>query len=240
MTSQRQIQSNRRNAAKSTGPRTAGGKQRAAQNARRHGLTAETVITPLEDAEDYAAFEESITSTFEAESAVERELILRLASLLWRLRRATIIETGLLQIQGDILRERRSTRSTQTPSPDYVITSIIPLRPLRESIFTDDVWSEARNCPNDQSEPDQQSLPPGEPTASPDVRFDLARCFLRLANLDSGVFERLGRYETALWRQVRQTLFTLEAFRWHPPNGRHPGGSFTGRPVMRAHLDDCV
>jgi hypothetical protein len=30
----------------------------------------------------------------------------------------------------------------------------------------------------------------------------LTYCFLRLANLDSGVFERLNRYEAALWRQT--------------------------------------
>jgi hypothetical protein len=41
---------------------------------------------------------------------VERELILRLASLLWRLRRATTIETGLLQIQADNLHEFRKAR----------------------------------------------------------------------------------------------------------------------------------
>ena len=51
-------------------------------NAVRHGLTAETVIGALEDAEDYKAFEASITADYDAQSAVERELVLRLASLL--------------------------------------------------------------------------------------------------------------------------------------------------------------
>ena len=39
MTSARQVKSNRRNARRSTGPRTAAGKQVVASNARRHGLT---------------------------------------------------------------------------------------------------------------------------------------------------------------------------------------------------------
>ena len=38
---------------------------------------------------------------------------------------------------------------------------------------------------------------------------ELTSCFLRLANLDNGVFERLGRYETALWRQIAQMLLLL-------------------------------
>jgi hypothetical protein len=86
MTSLKQIEANRRNAENSTGPRS---------------LTAETVIEPLEDAEDYAAFEEAIAASFDPETAVERELILRLASLLWRLRRATSIETALFQMKTE-------------------------------------------------------------------------------------------------------------------------------------------
>ena len=110
MTSFRQIEANRRNARLSTGPITEEGKKRSRQNALRHGLTAETVIDALEDAEDYAAFELAITSDNDAQTAVERELVLRLASLLWRLRRATAIESGLFKIQAKhllLFRQRR-------------------------------------------------------------------------------------------------------------------------------------
>ena len=100
----KQIEANRRNALKSTGPTSAEGKQRSRCNAVRHGLTAETVIGALEDAEDYKAFEAAIIADYDAQSAVERELVLRLASLLWRLRRATTMETGLFEIQADHLR----------------------------------------------------------------------------------------------------------------------------------------
>jgi hypothetical protein len=57
MTSYRQIAANRRNALRSAGPKTVAGKQVSRCNAVRHGLTAETVISALEDAEDYKAFE---------------------------------------------------------------------------------------------------------------------------------------------------------------------------------------
>ncbi len=67
----------------------------------RHGLTAETIVATLEDAEDYQAFEAAVTSDYDAESAVERELVLRLASVLWRLRRATGMETALINFMAD-------------------------------------------------------------------------------------------------------------------------------------------
>ena len=113
MTSFRQIEANRRNASKSTGPITEEGKQRSRCNAVRHGLTAETVIGALEDAEDYQAFEAAIIADYDVQSAVERELVLRLASLLWRLRRATTTETGLFEIQADYLREFRQGCQSQ-------------------------------------------------------------------------------------------------------------------------------
>src|SRR6476620_6046091 len=100
MTSFQQMDTNRRNAQFSTGPVTDEGKRRSRQNAVRHGLTAETVIDALEDANDYASFEMAVTADYDVQSAVERELVLRLASLLWRLRRATAIESGLFKIEA--------------------------------------------------------------------------------------------------------------------------------------------
>src|ERR1700752_2079877 len=110
MTSFRQIQANRRNAQLSTGPVTEEGKRRSRQNAVRHGLTAETVIDALEDSEDYAAFEMAVTADYDAQSSVERDFVLRLASLLWRLRRATAIESGLFKIQAKHLLHFRQGR----------------------------------------------------------------------------------------------------------------------------------
>src|SRR4051812_42944250 len=113
MTSFKQIEANRRNARRSTGPNTDEGKLRSRQNAVRHGLTAETVISALENADDYQAFEATIIADYDAQSAVERELVLRLASLLWRIRRATTMETGLFKIQARHLLDFRRKRDPQ-------------------------------------------------------------------------------------------------------------------------------
>jgi hypothetical protein len=126
MSSSKQIEANRRNALKSTGPATAEGKQRSRCNAVRHGLTAETVIGALEDAEDYKALEAAITADYDAQSAVERELVLRLASLLWRLRRATTMETGLFEIQAEHLRDFKHSRQIDPKSRKIVYAMFRP------------------------------------------------------------------------------------------------------------------
>ena len=199
MTSVRQIEANRRNALRSTGPQTDEGKQRASQNAVRHGLTAETVIVPLEDADDYQAFEQAVTADYDGETAVERELVLRLASLLWRLRRATSVETGLLRIAHDPAMDRDPPQETEENS------AVAPLFPRGQP---------TAGQFNERGSKGHDALPTSE------VELDVARRFLRLADIDNGVFERLGRYEAALWRQLRQTLFTLEALRWRTSNSR--------------------
>src|SRR5246127_236490 len=120
MTSFRQIEANRKNAHRSTGPRTAEGKRQPRRHALRHGRTAETVLDGLEGSEDYRAFEAAVTADYDAQTAVERELVLRLASLLWRLRRATSMETGLFEIQAEHLHGYRHTRQLPASSRDVI------------------------------------------------------------------------------------------------------------------------
>src|SRR3974390_1890845 len=122
MSSLKQIEANRRNALKSTGPTSTEGKERSRCNAVRHGLTAETIIADLEDAEDCQAFEAAIIADYDAQTAVERELILRLASVLWRLRRAIGIESGIFES----MTERSDPPSGGAPDRLYVVTAIPP------------------------------------------------------------------------------------------------------------------
>ena len=199
MTSFRQIEANRRNARKSTGPTTEQGKQRSRCNAVRHGLMAETVIGALEDAEDYRAFEATIVADYDAQSAVERELVLRLASLLWRLRRATTMETGLFDIQADHLKGLGSCNTIQPSS-----------RQLLYALF------EPRALAGDNEVPTS-----AEHFAKRTI--DFARCFLRLSNLPNYALDRLSRYEAILWRQVAQTLIALgDLDRRKPQERRRP------------------
>jgi hypothetical protein len=213
MTSYRQIEANRHNALESTGPRTDAGKRASRCNAIRHGLTAETVIGALEDADDYKAFEAAVIADYDAQSAVERELVLRLASLLWRLRRATRIETGLFEIQDEHLRNYRHVHQL-LPHSRSVIHSVFG----QTNAECDD--------PRDASR---------RPVKVSEMKFngpaiEFAQCFLRLANLPNFSLDRLSRYEATLWRQAGQILFTLDALDRRKPRERSRRFPFHNQP----------
>jgi hypothetical protein len=75
------------------GGRWGEGKQQSRRNALQHGLIAETIIDGLEDSEDHRALEAAVIAEYDARTTLQRELVLRLASFLWRLRRIILIET---------------------------------------------------------------------------------------------------------------------------------------------------
>jgi hypothetical protein len=191
MTSLKQIEANRRNALKSTGPTTPEGKVRSRRNALRHGLTAETVIAALEDAEDYQAFEATVIADYDAESAVERELVLRLASVLWRLRRATGIETALFE---SVIAQFGNVKH------DYIRPTLVEAANLSDQ-------NQIQLVAAQQSDAAAQNEP------SFDAKKNIGDCFLRLAELPTFPLDRLSRYEHLLWRQARQIVFTLESSR---------------------------
>ena len=213
MTSWRQIEANRRNSRKSTGPTTEGGKLMSRRNAVRHGLCAETVIEILEDIEDYKGFEAAIIADYDAQTAIERELVLRLASLLWRIGRATSIETDLLRIQAEILCNHRDVCEAPCKpeqSQDVLYRVIKVATPPSQRKDSGDAWDDDDSTQAQGKECDHTVRSATYPV---DPSRELTHCFQRLAHLDNGVFERLGRYEAALWRQVAQTLFVLQSAR---------------------------
>jgi len=166
-------------------------------------------IGALEDAEDYKAFEAAIIADYDVQSAVERELVLRLASVLWRLRRATTMETGLLEIQAGYRRILKHERQSQ-PGPQQI-------NPASSA--------GAYSVDADVSPPCPGSAKATQVRTNLGSKFlhsatDLATCFLRLANLPSFPLDRLSRYEAILWRQASQIVFALDVLDRRKPQER--------------------
>jgi len=110
-TTPRQLVANRRNARKSTGPRTDEGKAIAATNAMKHGLLSGLQVLPrLESQEDWDAHFSQVITDLRPAGVLEGALAERVALLLWRLGRVaryerTITATALENSENDMGRE---------------------------------------------------------------------------------------------------------------------------------------
>jgi len=102
-----QLAANRANAAKSTGPRTEEGKKRSSQNARRHGITAQTTVMTDEDRVKHDEFCSKIVADLAPVGSMETFLASSVAEEAWRLNHAraqcdNIVAIGHFDGTGDI------------------------------------------------------------------------------------------------------------------------------------------
>jgi len=200
-------------------------RRRSRRRAWRDGLADQTVVRNVEDIRDYRAFERLLIRSIDPRTAIELALIHRLANLLWRLRRASAIETGLFEIQGELLLAR-----WQAPSPGPSQPGTHPI-PTRVNGHTKGPGSDGRRHPAGNQEPLPTSVGPLGPCSKART---IAQCFLRLSNLDPTLLDRVGSYEARLWRQAAQTIWTLDAMRRPPsPPTRRP----FRKPVARFYWD---
>jgi hypothetical protein len=179
-------------------------RRRSRRRAWRDGLADQTVVKALEHVRSYRAFERALIASVDPRSALELALVHRLASLLWRLRRASAIETGLFEIQAKLLSTRGQAPSRGASQPGTATGA------------NGHSKAPGSNGRDDRPARDQEPL---SMSMRPPIGLShaLAQCFLRLSNLDPTLLDRVGSYETRLWRQAAQTIWTLEAMRQPPP-----------------------
>src|SRR6202167_5396816 len=98
MTSEKQIEANRRNALLSTGAKTEEGRNRSRMNALRHGLTGQVTTMTDEDRAAHDQFSKALINDLAPEGAMETQLAQRIATDSWRLNRASAIEDNLFAL----------------------------------------------------------------------------------------------------------------------------------------------
>jgi hypothetical protein len=114
MASRKQLEANRRNAKRSTGPRSQAGKARSRLNSRKHGLTAKMLVIGGEDADQFEELRGELMQQHDPQTALECELVERLSGLLWRLRRVPFFEAAIIDARQSQVAEE--TRSRQLPA----------------------------------------------------------------------------------------------------------------------------
>src|ERR671911_228393 len=119
MTSEKQIQANRRNAHKSTGPKTPEGKEAVRLNATKHGLRSQEVLLPGDDGEALKELDENLRAELQPVGELENLLVDGIVAAHWRLRRLRRVEAGIFAWQ---LYEELAERAQQE-AESYVSTS---------------------------------------------------------------------------------------------------------------------
>jgi hypothetical protein len=96
MTTGKKAEANRRNALRSTGPKTGEGLLACKSNALRHGLRAVQTVVPGEDPGEWEAHRAAVVADLRPEGAVELALAEDVAVKLWRLGRVVRYEADLI------------------------------------------------------------------------------------------------------------------------------------------------
>ena len=97
MATLKQLDANRRNALKSTGPRTSDGKAAASLNSLRHGLRARTVILPGEDPEEFIQLCADLEAEWRPQSRTEQFYLEQVAVSQWKLTRMEAAEASVCE-----------------------------------------------------------------------------------------------------------------------------------------------
>src|SRR5215216_6959061 len=123
MTSEKKTEANRRNALKSTGPKTPEGKAAVRLNALKHGLLSQEILLPGEDEEALRELGQSLRAELRPVGELESLLVDRIIASYWRLRRLGRVEAGIFawDLYGDLARRANEEVSSHTKPPIHEI-----------------------------------------------------------------------------------------------------------------------
>ncbi len=122
MATESQTNANRENAQKSTGPKTAEGKQRSSLNAMKFALTGRTVMLPTDDLEVYEKFLEQWTVALKPIGIKELEYVRTIVDCKWRLNRIRSSEDAVYALDQNRYSDQINTGQIQT---DIVVASAL-------------------------------------------------------------------------------------------------------------------
>ena len=120
-TSIKRINANRENAKKSTGPKTTSGKFRSCRNAFKHGLDSRKHLIIGEDVKEFQEMKESYIKMLEPSNILEVEDCMQIIAMSWKIRRFSVVETGLYN--QDMMQQLKSSTNELTATllkrPDF-------------------------------------------------------------------------------------------------------------------------
>jgi hypothetical protein len=181
---------NRRNALKSTGPKSAEGIARATGNGTTHGIFCRSLVLAGECNDEFILFREQIVQSLSPQDLTELGLVDQIVSAYWRLRRVQAAEQFLHEARAEQIEEDAEKESHR----------------LAKVLLSDE---------DDDEETDEQTIrrrqeylaaiQAGEITAAATLAI--------VCGDDDPSFDRLSRYEQRLTGQIHRSLRDLEKLR---------------------------
>jgi hypothetical protein len=195
MTSDKQADANRRNALKSTGPKTPEGKAVTRLNAVKHGLLSKDVLLPGDDESALKELGDRLRNELQPSGELEDQLVEQVIAGFWRLRRLRRVETGIFiwQLYGE-LRER-----AQGEGQSYERNSLDDLIEGQYTTVTNEQQHKEALSKVEELKKVQQEAE----TAT------LGWTFMRDAS-EANAFSKLSRYEAAIARSIYRALHELQ------------------------------
>src|SRR5215210_510010 len=203
MASRKQIQANRRNALKSTGPKTPEGKALARLNATKHGLLSQEALLPGEDEDALKELAERLRAELQPVGEMESLLLERIIDATWRLRRLSRVEAGIFNWE---LYEEVAERA-QEEARAYKSDVRIEMRDALNTITDEQKHQEALSRAEEMKRKQHRAE-----TAT------LGRTFIRDADT-ANAFSKLSRYETGIEGRFYKAYHELQRL---PSRRRQP------------------
>jgi len=120
MATEKQLQANRANARKSTGPRSMDGKSMASKNSLKHGLLSKEILLQNEDPAEFQALSYQLCQYLEPIGRLEEELLNMIVADLWRLRRINRMEASILTINIFLEKAKRAEDRASSFENDFL------------------------------------------------------------------------------------------------------------------------
>jgi hypothetical protein len=204
MTSEKQARANRRNALKSTGPKTPEAKTAVRHNALRHGLLSRDVLLPGEDEAALMELGERLRDELQPVGAVESLLVERIISSTWRLQRLGRVEAGIFarELYGEMAERARQEADKYSRTETEVTIGGYKLGGDVETAVTTTVTDKQKHQEAVKTAREMESVRDAELAT-------LGQTFIRDAN-KANAFSRLSRYETTTERSLYKALHELQ------------------------------
>ena len=192
MTSEKQAQANRRNALKSTGPKTPEGKAAVRLNANKHGLRSQEILLSGEDEEALKELDENLRAELQPVGELENLFVDGIVAAHWRLRRLRRVEAGIFawELYGELAERAQQEAHTYE-------WSVLDALGSAEQITDEQKHQEAL------AKAQEMKAKQDAETAT------LGRTLIRDAD-QANAFSKLSRYETAIWRSLYKALHELQ------------------------------